>query len=192
MPYIPREHEEYALLPLCQKDGGEVFVYPSKLICEAEMLLGSCEGLFPYNFDSYEDYFGSLDALIALYAADTTIKHKLFELRKMVWKMNQKEEWSILKYLGPTDDTALGLTYGKNYYWPTRMDAPIYCGVIDDEEFTAYLYPTDAEMWKIILDPTGMAYRTIYEQGKGHLSKVKYNRMMKQIRKELSQVNDDM
>lgn len=45
MPYIPKIHEQYDLLPLCRKDGGEVFDYPSKLIYETEELLGSSEGL---------------------------------------------------------------------------------------------------------------------------------------------------
>ena len=114
MPYIPINHEQYNLLPLCRKDGGEVFDYPSKLIYEAEQLLGSSDGLFPYNFDSYEDYFASIDALITEHSANGAIVQKLHEVREMVAKMNRKEEWSVLKYVGPTDDSYFGLTNGKN------------------------------------------------------------------------------
>lgn len=170
MPYIPQNHEKYDLLPLCRRDGGEVFDYPSRLIYETEQLLGSSEGLYPYNFDSYDAYFASIDALIAEHEADSAVVQKLCGGREMVAKMNHKEEWSVLKYIGPSDDSGFGLTNGKNYYWPTRRDIPVYCGVIDDEEFTAYLYPTDPNLWEILLDPTGMAFRTIYECGKDSVS----------------------
>ena len=181
MPYIPKEHEQYDLLPLCRKDGGEVFDYPFKLIFELEQLLGSSIGIFPYNFDSYSDYFDSLDMLIEKHVNEPIIRDKLYVVRDTVFKMNQKEEWSILKYIGPTDESCLGLTYGKNYYWPTRRENPVYCGFIDDEEFTAYLYPTEASLWQILSDPTGMARRTIFEGGKGYLSQAEYDEYMKQL-----------
>ncbi len=181
VPYIPTEHEQYNLLPLCRKAGCEVFDYPSKLLYETEQLLGSSEGLFPYNFDSYEDYFASIDALIAKHSADSVIVQKLLEVRETVVKMNCKEEWSILKHIGPSDDSCLGLTNGKNYYWPTQKKNPVYCGVIDDEEFTAYLYPTEPRLWEILLDPTGMAYRTIYQSATGYLSQSEYDDFMMQL-----------
>lgn len=186
MPYIPKEHEKYDLLPNCRKNGGEVFDYPSKLIFEAEQLLGSSLGLFPYNFDSYADYFCSIDALIKDNINRPEVISKLEKIRDMVKIMNQKEEWSILRYVGPSDDSLLGLTHGKNYYWPTRKDNPVYNGVIDDEEFTAYLYPTEAHLWEIIEDSTGMAYRTIFEHGKGYISQTEHDSFMDQIRKELN------
>jgi hypothetical protein len=34
---------------------------------------------------------------------------------------------------------------------------PEYEGVIDDEEFTSYLYDTAPELWEIAEDPLGMA-----------------------------------
>lgn len=186
MPYIPINHEQYDLLPLCRKDGGEVFDYPSKLIYEAEQMLESSEMLFPYNFSSYEDYYASVDALIAKHSADGEIVQKLHEVREMVVKMNRKEEWSVLKYVGPSDDSCFGLTHGRNYYWPTHKENPVFCGVIDDEEFTAYLYPTEPHLWEILLDPTGMAYRTLYENGKGCMRQSEYESFMAQIGKQLS------
>lgn len=185
MPYIPKEHEKYNLLPYCRKDGGEVFEYPGKSLSEAEKLLGEPCSLMPYNYDSYDEYFGMIDSLITEHSKNVQVVEKLKEVREMVCKMNQKEEWSILKYLGPTDDACFGLTHGKNYYWPSRNENPVYCGVIDDEEFTAYLYPTEAHLWEILEDPTGMAYRTLYEKGKGHCSQESYDSIMEQIDNEL-------
>jgi hypothetical protein len=185
MPYIPKNHEKYNLLPYCKKDGGEVFDYPSELIYEAEQLLGSSEGLYPYNYDSYNDYFSSIDDLIKENSNNFEIVSKLTQIREMVQKMNQKEEWSILRYIGPSDDGPCGLTKGKIYYWPTRKEHPVYRGVIDDEEFTAYLYPTEESLWEIIEDPTGMAHKTIYEHGEGYISQTEHDNFIEQIRKEI-------
>ena len=184
MPYIPKEHEKYNLLPLCRKDGGEVWDYPSELILKAEKLLGSSSGLFPYNYDSYEQYDQSIEVLIAENSERKAIVSVLNKLKETVKSMNCKEEWSILQYVGPTTDECVGLTHGKNYYWPTRKDKPVYMGVIDDEEFTSYLYPTEAHLWRILEDPTGMAYRTIFEKGKGHISEEEYNDFMEQIERQ--------
>lgn len=180
MPYIPKQHEKYNLLPACRKDGGEVFDYPSELICKAEELLED-EYLMPYNFDSYEEYYGHIDNLICKYETNAQIVEVLRNLKLKIRLMNIKEEWSILKYIGPTDDAVLGLTRNKNYYWPTRKDYPVYCGVIDDEEFTSYLYPTEAHLWEILEDPTGMAYNTIHGNGKGKLSIKEHKEMIENI-----------
>lgn len=190
MPYIPKQHEKYNLLPYCKKDGGEVFDYPSELIYRAEKLIGSSVGLFPYNYDSYEDYYNKLDELMRIHSEHVEIVEMLKKVRDKVKEMNCKEEWSVLKYVGPTDDSVLGLTHGKNYYWPTRKSKPVYCGVVDDEEFTSYLYPTEADMWEILEDPTGMAYRTIYEKAKGYLTKEAHNEMLIQFSGQLDGSED--
>lgn len=185
MPYIPKEHEKYDLLPFCRKDGGEVFEYPGELIYEAERLLDSSATLMPYNYESYEEYYNMLDSLIEKYSKKNDVVDKLKEVRNIVWKMNQKEEWSILRYIGASDEGPCGLTNGKNYYWPSRKEKPVYCGVIDDEEFTAYLYPTEPALWEILEDPTGMAYRTLFEKAEGYYSQEAYDDYMEQIRKDL-------
>lgn len=165
MPYIPEKHEKYDLLPRCRNSGGEVFEYPSRLLSKIESLIDPSSGLVPYGYDSYDDYFGYLDELMNAYANHPDTVDALLRLKRCVLDMNQKEEWSVVKYIGPSDDSCFGLTHGRDYYWPTRKDNPVYYGVVDDEEFTAYWYPTDAHLWEILEDPTGMAYRTIYATG---------------------------
>ena len=181
MPYIPKEHKKYNLLPFCQKNGGEVFEYPSELINEAEELIGTTTGLIPYNYESYEEYFNYIDLLIRENADCNKTVAKLRELRDSIRDMNQKEEGSILKYIGPTNDACFGLTHGKNYYWPTRKSKPVYEGVVDDEEFTSYLYATEPDTWEILEDPTGMAYRTINKKDKGYMSKAEHESIMSQL-----------
>ncbi len=161
MPYLPKEHEAYDLLPFCREHGGEVFDYPDFLRDVSE-LLDPGEEIFPYGFHSYEEYFSALDAIIAAHAAQPELAEKLRELRAEMQRMNRKEDWSVVRYVGPSFDPGLSLTSGRCYYWPTSRENPVYCGVVDDEEFTSYLYATDAALWEIVLDPTGMAHRTIF------------------------------
>ena len=63
----------------------------------------------------------------------------------------------------------------------TAISNPVYTGVVDDEEFTSYLYPTDPDLWVILEDPTGMAYNTIYGNSKNKLTKAAHDHIMKQL-----------
>ena len=107
MPHIPKEHEKFNLLPYCRRNGGEVFEYPSDLIHEAEQLLDAESGIFPYNYNSYDEYFGCIDKLIQNHNDNAEIVSKLIEVRNAVQSMNQKEHWSVLRYVGTTDDAVL-------------------------------------------------------------------------------------
>ena len=162
MPYIPKNHEKYNLLPSCRKHGGEVFSYPVEFLDELQDYLPYKISLMPYGYDSYEDYFNAIDEYISKYAKTEEAVKKFNAFKQAIAEMNVKEEWSVLRYKGESDDKIFGLTHGQVYYWPCSKNRPEYEGVIDDEEFTSYLYPTDASLWEILEDPTGMAYRTIY------------------------------
>ena len=50
--------------------------------------------------------------------------------------------------------------------------------MIDEEEFTAYQYPTDPSAWEILLDPTGMAQRTL---SANKFPREAYDHVMRQI-----------
>ncbi len=86
-------------------------------------------------------------------------KEKLDGCKRNIVLWNTKEEWSICRYIGEDDAT---LHHGGYYYWPAMAADPQSHGVIDDEECTNYGYPTDADLWEIIADPTGMAHNRIY------------------------------
>ena len=98
-------------------------------------------------------------------------------------RMNNKENWSVLRWLGdhfPKGCSVRCVDKGRCYYWPCDIDNPVYQGVIDNEEYTSYWYPTEPEMWEILEDPTGMAYRTIYGE-KNYVSLDKWNYCMDQV-----------
>lgn len=178
MPYIPKEHEKYNLLPFCREHGGEVFEYPGELLDELEEHLNPEDQLIPYGFKSYEEYDQEIDRIARRFLDQPQVMDLFAEFKTQIYEMNRKEQWSVLKYIGTE---IAGLTPGRNYYWPSSFSNPVYRGVVDDEEFTSYLYPTDADLWEILEDPTGMAYNTIYGNGKGKMSKATHNYIMEQL-----------
>lgn len=177
MAYIPEKHKKYDLLPRCRKYGGEVFSYP-EFLDALENYLPEEYSMLPYGYDSYDAYYTEMDRLASKWFQEETAADLYKRFIQEMHKMNIKEHWSVLRYVGKTDDKLFGLTNGKIYYWPCSMERPVYEGVIDDEEFTSYWYSTEACDWEILEDPTGMAYRTIYEKRKGFVSRERYENVM--------------
>jgi hypothetical protein len=169
MAYLPKEHIKYKLLSTYS---GEVFVYPSELIWKIEEITGALD-LIPYGYKTYKEYYKYVDDIIKQYSNNKEVVKLLIEYKNSVKELNIKEDWSILKYVGESTNNIFGLTNGKMYYWPTSKKNPIYQGVVDNEEFTSYLYPTDARLWEIIEDPTGMAFNTIYNNSDSKIDKNK-------------------
>ncbi len=182
MPYIPKEHEKYDLLPFCRSEGGEVFDYPCELLGKIEDIIDPEEKLMPYGYYSCEEYYGEVNRILKKYADNAEAVKLLEEYLDEMKKRNRKEEWSVCKYIGPEYDRVCGLTPGKNYYWPSSFEKPTYRGVVDDEEFTNYFYPTEAEYWLVLEDVTGMATNTIYGDGSRKMSKGEYASIMQQLK----------
>ena len=179
MPYIPKEHEKYPVLPFSREHGGEAFQYHNWPEKELVHLVG--EHLIPYGYDSYEEYFGKIDKLIEEHSDDLETIRLIKQVKQNISEWNKKEEWSICRFIGEDIGEVMGLHKGGYYYWPCTAANPEFGGVIDDEEFTTYLYPTDPDLWEIVVDPTGMAQRTIYE-GIEALSQESFNHIMEQVR----------
>lgn len=179
MPYIPEEHKKFNVLPYCTEHGGEVFDYPSKLVDKLGDYFPEDVIFIPYGYKSYEEYFDYLRE----YREKTSDEEakKLFDLLdEEIKKLNRKEEWSICRYVGKPMSTVHGLEPKQCYYWPCCKDDPHYHGVIDNEEFTTYWYPTDPEIWEVVWDPTGMAQRTLDNPDKRN-SREAFNDVMNQL-----------
>lgn len=192
MAKIPAQHEKYDILPRSREGGWEVFSYPA-FLSEVDEALADVEIgpraepgearpslLMPYGYESVEEYLGVLDAYKQKYAG-TPLADELSRLAWRIELMNRKEEWSVLRYVGPEGDSVLGLTPGRCYYWPTSAAFPFYDGVIDDEEFISYVsHSISPEYWEILEDPTDMAadtmagrratYRTAFPKRERNLS----------------------
>lgn len=77
--------------------------------------------LDPYGYDSYETYYAELDKRKSE-VADEVVKALLEKYKARVMELNQKGNWSILKYIGENTDTQFGLTKGRYYYWPCSKE----------------------------------------------------------------------
>ena len=162
MAYIPEKHRKYGLLPKKSDGEGEVFEYPSALVDEIIRMIDCGTELIPYGYDSYDEYYSFIERLIIDNSDKAAAVEKLQILLDRVRSLNRKDEWSVLRYVGESKE--FGLTNGRCYYWPTEKANPIYHGVIDDEEYTSYLYTRDADKWVILDDPTGMAERSLIKK----------------------------
>ena len=160
-----------------------MFSYPSSLMSKLEKYLPEGENMMPYGYDSYEEYYTEMDKYAELYFQDSEKATLYNTFKEEMHRMNVKENWSVLRYVGKTDDHLFGLTNGHVYYWPCSLEKPVYEGVVDDEEFTSYWYSTEACDWEILEDPTGMAYRTIYEKATGYTNREQYEHVMNQLKK---------
>ena len=149
-------------MPFKSKKGGEAFSYDPFELREIESILDKLDVCAePYGCYSYEKYFSEIDRGIALLSDNDKAMEQVRKFKDSMQRRNRKEMWSVLKYVGPTTDSIFGLTNGHYYYWPCSTDNPCYEGVIDDEEYTSYLYSTEKELWEIAEDPAGMAFRTL-------------------------------
>lgn len=179
MASIPKKHEKYGLLPrTVNDDTWECFLYPSLY----EFDEAGIDGIEPYGYSSVEQYNAMIAHRIAQSNSEETIR-MLKKLQEDMTRMNNKENWSVLKFLGEhfPPDYVTGIDKGCCYYWPCDIDDPVYQGVIDNEEYTAYWYPTEPDMWEILEDPTGMAHRTIFEKDE-YVSLNQWNEIMGQVR----------
>ena len=158
---------------------GEVFQYHSWPYEELDELVG--DHLMPYGYKSYEEYFAKIDGLIRANSQNPEAVRLLGMIKKRISEWNQKDEWSICRFIGEDIGDVFGVHHGGYYYWPCTASNPKFGGVIDDEEFTAYQYPTDPDLWEIVVDPTGMAQRTIYG-GVDALTRESFDSIMDQVR----------
>ena len=163
MPYIPYEHETYRLLPRSRKEGGEVFEYPCEMLDQVNSILPDCEHLMPYGYESIDEYCAEMEKWLDYFSGD---QEKYDLINRYYYKfviMNCPEAWAVLKYVGESFGEVFGLTKGRFYYCPNPVDEHDTgtFGIIDDEEFTSYMYSCDSSLWILYEDPTGEASKTL-------------------------------
>jgi len=187
MAYIPESHEKYNLLSWCNKNGREVFSYPSSLEGGISSKLPEGEDVIPYGYNSYAEFDEQLDLYIEQYGTlngeISDFGQLIIKYKEIIHKMNVKENWSVLKYLGESTNNVTGLTHGEYYYWPCSIEHPEYEGIITNNEFTSYIawaiespeisdeyevikggkFAPNActNTWEIAEDPTGMAAKVL-------------------------------
>jgi len=79
-----------------------------------------------------------------------------------VQKINIKENWSVLRYIGESTDSILltGFTHGRYYYMAIDEFKKTY-GIFDNEEYYAVGCLLNSDNWEIVEDPTGKARKML-------------------------------
>ena len=135
MPYIPKKHEMYDLLPNCKKYDFEIFIYDYNKLKNIQKLTNIPDMIInPYQrYKTYEEFFEELKNLIDEYP---NYKNEFIEYKNSIIKMNNKDLWSIVQYTGETN---FGFTKGKYYYVPMYIEnnSWVFGGIIDNEEYCA-------------------------------------------------------
>ena len=186
-PYVPEGYEKYNLLPGCSKRGGDIHIHPSEMRDTINSLLPEDSDGIPYPyFHSFGEYDEYIDELIAEHGltngATNELGKVMHEYKALVKEMNNKDKWSVLKYIGESYDNIRafgGFTHGMYYYMTVyTIDGDTYYGIIDDEEYSSSGWCPDKEKWEIAEDPTGIAAKALaqgYEarKRKGRSNKTK-------------------
>ncbi len=160
MPYIPKTHEKYNILPTCRKYNVEIFVWDNALLKKIQKLTNMTDHMVcPYQrYKSYEEFLEEIDNWINKFP---NFKQEIIEYKDSIIKMNNKDLWGIIQYIGETN---YSFTNGNYYYVPMYVEnnSWIMGGIIDNEEYT------DFDVWssnctnpinlikdfKIIIDPS--------------------------------------
>lgn len=169
MLYIPENHKKYDVLPTCQKYNVEIFVWDSILLKKIKDITNMSDHMVnPYQrYKSYEEYLAIIDSWICRFPDCKTI---IIEYKESLMKMNNKDQWAIVQYVGETN---YSFTNGRYYYVVMYVEnnSWIINGVIDNEEYTAF------EVWsskcsepidlnkdlKIIIDPSNRLEKEFYK-----------------------------
>ena len=137
MTYIPNSHKKYNLLPICILNDVEMIITDISLRNKIEKIVNKTKGmrLHPYcRFKTYQDYFNELEDLINQFP---NYKVDILEYKNSIVKMNNKDLWAIVKYIGESN---FSFTKDKYYYVVMYLEnnSWIIEGIIDNEEYDAF------------------------------------------------------
>lgn len=134
--YIPEEHDKYNLLPNCHKYNFEIIIYDGWYLRKIKEVIGLNDyETDPYQkYKSYKEFFNEIDGWISRFPNS---KKEIIEYQNNVIKLNNKDLWGIVKYVGKTD-----WSFTKNKYYYVVMYKEnnnwVIDGIIDNEEYNSF------------------------------------------------------
>lgn len=158
--YIPEEHKKYNLLPNCHKYNFEIIIHDGLCLRKIKELTNMNDyETGPYQkYRSYKDFFNEIDSWISRFP---NCKKEIIDYKNNVIKLNNKDLWGIVKYIGKSD---WSFTKDKYYYVVMYKENGnwIIDGIIDNEEYNAFQVwslgcsnPVDLiKDFEIIVDPS--------------------------------------
>lgn len=158
--YIPNAHKQYDVLLTCRKYNVEMIVWDNELLKKIQKLTNMTDHeACPYGrYSSYEDFLVEMESWLHRFP---NAKQEIIEYKNSVIKMNNKDLWGIVKYIGESN-----WSFTKNKYYYVVMyvenNSWVMENIIDNEEYDAFLVwepsctePVDLlKDLEIVLDPS--------------------------------------
>ena len=134
--YIPSSHKSYNVLPISRRFNLEIIIVDLNLKNKIRKLTNMTdhETSTYQNYESYEDFFDVIDSWVNKFPI---YKKEILEYKNSVIKINNKDLWAIVKYVGKSNRN-----FTKNKYYYVVMykenNSWIINGIIDNEECDAF------------------------------------------------------
>lgn len=158
--YIPNAHQKYNVLPISRNFKFEIIIVNLNLKNKIRKLtkMTDYETSTYQNYESYEDFFDVLNSWINKFPI---YKKEILEYKNSVIKINNKDLWAIVKYIGKSNRN-----FTKNNYYYIVMykenNSWVIEGIIDNEEYDAFqvwspncTHPVNLiKDFEIIIDPS--------------------------------------
>lgn len=158
--YIPESHKKYNVLPNSQKYNYELIIWDQELLNKIRKLTNmSDHETLPYSqFHSYQELYQEIDSWIIKYPE---YEDTIMEYKKSLEKMNNKDLWAIVKYIGKSN---YSFTKDKYYYVVMIHESDEWKveGIVDNEEYSCFMVWKDTcsetvnlnKDFEIIIDPS--------------------------------------
>lgn len=158
--YIPSSHKTYNVLPISRRFNFEIIIVDLNLKNKIRKLTNMTdhETSTYQNYESYEDFCDVIDSWVNKFPI---YKKEILEYKNSVIKMNNKDLWAIVKYIGKSN-----WNFTKNNYYYVVMykdnNSWIINGIIDNEEYDAFqvwlpkcTHPVNlVKDFEIVIDPS--------------------------------------
>ncbi len=132
--YIPENHKKYNVLKHHRKYNVEMFVWNEVLLRKIEEYTNMINTYPYYRYKTYQDFYQVIDEWLIKYPE---IKHEILDFKNSIIKLNNKDLWGIVQYVGKSNfgftqnDYYYVVMYKENNYW--KID-----GMINNEEYNSF------------------------------------------------------
>lgn len=135
--YIPEAHKKYDVLPNCRKYNFEIIIHNGWLLRKIKELTNMNDyDTDPYQkYRTYNEFFEEIDNWINKFP---NCKKEIIAYKNYVIKLNNKDMWGIVKYIGESN---WNFTKDKYYYVVMYIEnnSWVIDGIIDNEEYNSFM-----------------------------------------------------
>jgi len=132
--YIPETHKKYNVLKNHRIYNEEMFVWNEALLRNIEEHTNMVNTYPYYRYKTYQDFYQVINEWLIKYPE---IKKEILNFKNSIIKLNNKDLWGIVKYIGKSN---FGFTQNDYYYVVMYKENNCWKidGIIDNEEYNSF------------------------------------------------------